>query len=333
MAKPDDGDLQSLVAFGKSRHFATWRVMNHPPVPDLTSAESLASYPPGQMLLESLGPAWNDIQMSVFSLSAEEEAFDMPAVSEPFIAWVVAGEARTDERELGGSWVTSHIRPGSLFLTMAGAPYTFRWKRLSAEPLEVVLLLLSMPIFEMALEELYGEKARESQDAHFRNMSGIEDAKLVSLLQCLRGELSEHQASALFVRGIANAIAVHLARHYVDIGASQLPEASALPSYKVRVVTLWMSEHLAEPFSLAALAEIAGMSESHFNRLFKKATGMPPSQYHIKLRMETARRLLRETATSVVAIANDVGYSNPSHFAQLFRKETGLTPSDYRRQR
>jgi AraC family transcriptional regulator len=303
------------------------------PVPELTSADGLSSYPPGDKLSESKGPAWSGIQMSVFSLAAEEEAFDMPAVSEPFIAWVVEGEARTEEQEPGRPWVTSHIRPGSLFVTMAGAPYTFRWKRLSAQPLEVVLLLLSTPIFEAALEDLYGEQARHSQDLHFRNVSGIEDTKLVPLLQCLRSELYEPHASRLFVRGLADAIAVHLARHYVDTGASQLTEVSALPAYKLRLVTLWMSEHLAEPFSLAALADIAGMSESHFNRLFKQATGMPPSQYQIKLRMETARRLLRETATSVVAIANDVGYSNPSHFAHLFRKETGLTPSDYRRQR
>lgn len=306
------------------------RIMKRPGVPNLTSAESLASYPPGQQVQRSQGAAWNGVQMSVFSLTAEAEAFDMPAVNEPFIAWVVAGEAQTEEQEVGGTWVSSHITPGSLFVTMAGAPYTFRWKRLSAEPLEIVLVLLSMSIFDKAMRELYGEKA---QDSHFRNMSGIEDTKLLALLQCLRSELTEQTASALFVSSVAYAIAVHLARNYVDIGASQLPEGSALPSYKLRLVTLWMSEHLAESFSLAALAELAGMSEFHFNRLFKKATGMPPSQYQIKLRMETARRLLRETSGSVVAIANHVGYSNPSHFAQLFRKETGVSPSDYRRQR
>jgi AraC family transcriptional regulator len=303
--------------------------MNTISTPTLTSAESLATYPPGERLRKSHGPAWGDVQMSVFSLATDEEAFDMPAVSEPFIVWIVAGEAYTEERELGGELVTTHIRPGSLFLTMAGAPYAFRWKRLSSEPLEVVLLLLGMPIFESALQELYGDRA---QDARFRNASGAEDAQLVALLTCLRGELGQSNASALFVRGMADAIAVHLARNYVDVGASQL-ERSALPAYKLRLVTLWMGEHLAEPFNLATLADIAGMSEFHFNRLFKKATGLPPSQYHIRLRMEAARRLLRETATSVVDIANQVGYSNPSHFSQQFRKETGLTPSDYRRQR
>jgi AraC family transcriptional regulator len=297
--------------------------------PDLTSADSLADYPPGDTLTRSHGPAWRDVQMSVFSLSSSEEAFDMPAVSEPFVVWIVAGEARTEEHELGGQPLTTHIRPGSLFLTMAGAPYAFKWKRLSREPLEVVLLLLGMPIFEAALQELYGDRASV---AHFRNVSGAEDSQLVALLSCLRSELAQPDASARFVRGMADAIAVHLAREYVDIGAAN-QEGSALPAYKLRLVTLWMSEHLAEPFNLATLAGIAGISEFHFNRLFKKATGVPPSQYQIKLRMEKARRLLRESAASVVDIANEVGYSNPSHFAQQFRKETGLAPSDYRRQR
>ena len=94
-----------------------------------------------------------------------------------------------------------------------------------------------------------------------------------------------------------------------------------------------MAEHMAEEFSLARLAEQAGMSEFHFNRLFKRATGVPPSQYQIKLRMDAARRLLRETKKSVITIAIEVGYANPSHFARLFRKENGLSPTDYRRQR
>ena len=84
---------------------------------------------------------------------------------------------------------------------------------------------------------------------------------------------------------------------------------------------------------LARLAKQADMSVFHFNRLFKRATGLPPSQYHIRLRLDTARRLLRETDRSVIEVANEVGYSNPSHFAQLFRKDPGLSPSDYRRER
>jgi len=85
-----------------------------------------------------------------------------------------------------------------------------------------------------------------------------------------------------------------------------------------------MAENVAEDFDLAQLAAQVGLSKFHFHRLFKSAVGVSPSRYHINLRMDEAKRLLRETKQSVVAIALDVGYSNPSHFAQLFRRETGL---------
>ena len=94
-----------------------------------------------------------------------------------------------------------------------------------------------------------------------------------------------------------------------------------------------MAENVAEDFDLAQLAAQVGLSKFHFHRLFKSAVGVSPSRYHINLRMDEAKRLLRETKKSVVAVALDVGYTNPSHFAQLFRRETGLPPSDYRRQR
>jgi AraC family transcriptional regulator len=58
--------------------------------------------------------------------------------------------------------------------------------------------------------------------------------------------------------------------------------------------------------------------------------GQSPSQYFIGLKIETARRLLRETGKSVVEIALDLGYSSPSHFAQVFRRETGRAPATYR---
>jgi AraC family transcriptional regulator len=141
------------------------------------------------------------------------------------------------------------------------------------------------------------------------------------------------QASPLFVEAIAQAIAVHLARNYGETDEELHSSSPSLPGYKLRQITDWMSEHAAEEFSLERLAEQSGLSRFHFQRLFKAATGVSPSRYHIDLRMEEARRLLRETKMNVVDVALEVGYTNPSHFAQLFRRETGLSPSDYRRQR
>ena len=94
-----------------------------------------------------------------------------------------------------------------------------------------------------------------------------------------------------------------------------------------------MAENVAEDFSLERLLAQTGLGKLHFQRLYKRAAGVSPSCYHINLRTNVARRLLRETKKSVVDVALDVGYATPSHFAQLFRRATGLSPSDYRHQR
>lgn len=91
-----------------------------------------------------------------------------------------------------------------------------------------------------------------------------------------------------------------------------------------------MNARLAQPFDLAAIAQAAGLSKYHFSRQFKNATGLSPSRYFIRLRMQRARHLLATTSRSVIDIGLEVGYSSPGHFSQVFRREVGLSPSHYR---
>jgi AraC family transcriptional regulator len=152
-------------------------------------------------------------------------------------------------------------------------------------------------------------------------------------MEIVRHELHRRKASSLLIQGVAQATAVHLARHYALLDVNSQSRSPSLPGYRLRQITDWMSRHLADEFNLDQLAAQAGLSKFYFNRLFKNATGVSPSQYHISLRMEKAKRLLRETDKNVLDIAMDVGYANPSHFARLFRRHTGLSPGDHRRQR
>lgn len=135
--------------------------------------------------------------------------------------------------------------------------------------------------------------------------------------------------SGLFTRSLARALAVHLVRSYLDEGQPGR-RVNALQAYKLRKVTDAMSAHLSAEFSLAKLASLAELSEYHFSRLFKRATGLSPSQYFIRLRMARARHLLLKTRLNVIDVGLEVGYSSPSHFSQIFRREVGVTPSEFR---
>ena len=298
--------------------------------PETTSAEAFEHYVGGKRLYESHGEAWRDIKAVLFALPPIVDTLHLPAVSEPSLAWTTSGEVDFQERENEKPWVTHRIKKGSFFLTSGGSPYDVRWRAVTSEAFESMTMFIELPVLQRAMEEVFGVDAAH---VRLRDISAFTDDALNSLVERVRDELMRPQASPLFVQALAQAIAVHLARNYGVPDEDARSGSPSLPGYKLQQITDWMTEHVAEDFNLEQLAAQAGLSKFHFQRLFKRAVGVSPSRYHINLRLNLARRLLRETKQSIVEIALEVGYVTSSHFAQLFRRETGLSPSDYRRQR
>lgn len=299
-------------------------------VPETTSTAGLENYLGGECLFHSRGEAWRDLKASIVVQPPQGDTFTLPAVSESFLAWTISGEVDFQEREYEGPWTTHRISKGSFFLTTGGAPYDVRWKAVTAEPFQAMFVFVELPVLQRAMEEVFGS---EAEKARLRDVSAFTDNALSSLMERLRDELMRDQASQLFVSAMAQAIAVHIARNYAETVDEARRGTPSLPAYKLKRVTELMAQHIAEDLSLDQLAAQVGLSKFHFDRLFKCATGLSPSRYQIELRLNEARRLLRETKKSILNVALEVGYTNPSHFAKIFRRETGLTPSEYRQQR
>jgi AraC family transcriptional regulator len=290
-------------------------------IPETTSARGFARFVGGECVRVGRGEAWRDLKACLIALPLQVDTLHLPAVTETSLAWTTSGEVDFQERESGRPWITHRLRRGSFFLTSGGAPYDVRWKAVSAEPFSSMAVFIELPLLQRALEEVYGV---EAVHARLRDISAFTDTVLDSFMERLRLELMSRRASALLVSGIAQAIAVHLARNYTEIRAEGQSGSPSLPGYKLRQITDWMAEHLEEEFNLDRLAAQAGLSKFYFNRLFKNAMKVSPSRYHTALRMDEAQRLLRETKRTIVEVGLDVGYANPSHFARAFRKATGL---------
>lgn len=300
------------------------------PTPETTSAEAYIPYTRAKCLRPSRGKAWRDLKAWITEPLRETEALSLPGVSEAYLAWTFSGSAEFQEREGNGPWISHRIKKGSFFLTTGGGSYECRWRAVTPEPFLVMMAFIEMPLLRRALEEVFGAAADQ---ARLRDLSAFTDADLNWMMEQVRAELMAPRASALRVQGLAQVIAAHLARNYAELSNARSTGSPSLPGFKLKQVTDWIERHLAEQFDLAQLAAQAGLSKFHFHRLFKGAVGMSPAKYQSAARLKEARRRLRETRQSVVAIALDLGYASPSHFAQVFRRETGMTPSDYRQQR
>ena len=108
---------------------------------------------------------------------------------------------------------------------------------------------------------------------------------------------------------------------------------SPLAPWQLRRATEYMEEHLSAPISLATLAELTGLSQSHFGRAFKASTGLPPHQWLLRARIRGAQQLLLTHDLPVAHIALAAGFSEQSHLHRAFRQIVGLTPREWRRSR
>jgi AraC family transcriptional regulator of adaptative response/methylated-DNA-[protein]-cysteine methyltransferase len=84
-----------------------------------------------------------------------------------------------------------------------------------------------------------------------------------------------------------------------------------------------------EPLGLDALAAQVGYAPHHFQRLFKRATGVTPAAYARGLRATRAAAALTEEANVTDAIY-EAGYSAPSRFYETSNARLGMTPSAWR---
>jgi AraC-like DNA-binding protein len=88
---------------------------------------------------------------------------------------------------------------------------------------------------------------------------------------------------------------------------------------------------LAEPLTLARVAQAVGSSVFHLCRAFKRATGSTLHGYRNELRLRRSLDLIADRPRDLTNVALDVGFSSHSHFTQAFGELFGLTPARFRR--
>lgn len=88
----------------------------------------------------------------------------------------------------------------------------------------------------------------------------------------------------------------------------------------------------AADVSAAALARRVGASYSRLGALFRAHFGCAPLEYHRRLRMELAKRLLLNPYAGIDEVARQAGFEDANYFCRLFRKTHGVAPGKWRRE-
>jgi AraC-like DNA-binding protein len=186
-------------------------------------------------------------------------------------------------------------------------PWTVDWIRIEGSPLDRIWKMLSVdavPVFPVIDAEAVA-------------------AQMETIFELMQ---SESRTSPAWIGVCVSTILAHC----YDARDAKPPSALELLPPAVERVIQQMRLYYHKPLRISDLAGTAGMSPSHFNRVFRSAVGSSPIDWLRHYRINQAKRRLLESTDSVKEVARQVGYSDQFYFSKDFKRFTSLSPSLYR---
>lgn len=244
---------------------------------------------------------------------------DDPAVEEAHSAFsvtLVERGAFTYRTRAGGA----RLSAGWLMLGNAGDGYACSHEDGDGTGDDCVALSLSAPVLDGVLSALGATGARP----RFDRACLPPVPRVTALLQALRSGGDEgfalEEATLAAIAAVQGAL------------LETTPVApSARDDERARAAMQHMDAHAAHEMSLDDLARAADLSPFHLLRVFRQAIGITPHQYLMRVRLQRAIALLRDTQLPVIDVAYASGWADLSNFNRAFRRELGCSPRELRR--
>ncbi|MBU9743288.1 response regulator [Lachnospiraceae bacterium ASD3451] len=119
--------------------------------------------------------------------------------------------------------------------------------------------------------------------------------------------------------------------YIIQIMSGYIENMNSRHKQPITIAIEYIEKHYAEPVSLEDICAQVDLSYHYFSGLFKQETGVNITDYLIQVRIDHAKRLLKDTTKNISEIAELCGYSDARHFSRLFAKRVGIKPQEYRR--
>lgn len=101
---------------------------------------------------------------------------------------------------------------------------------------------------------------------------------------------------------------------------------------RIQKVQDYIDQNYGKNMSVEELAEVAGFSKYHFNRIFKSITSESLLQYVNRVRMEKSLFILAHRGDyNMTDVAYELGFTDSAVFSRAFKKHYGISPMAYRK--
>jgi AraC family transcriptional regulator len=277
---------------------------------------------PHSALMSSYKAGWNTIHLALY----RQLPYCIPEhISPHHVICINTGRPVTLQQTVDGQSKTIDSVPGDIGIYPANRWQTFHWHQ-EAE-------FLQMYMEPMLLNKLGVEICNKDHIELIPQLTPCNDPLIYQIALALKAALETGKSdSRLYSEFMANALAVHILYRYSTNTSSTQRNFGNLSSQQLSKVVEYIDEHLDRNLSLSELAALVQLSPYHFARLFKRATGIAPHQYHIRRRIELAKQLLLARELGIAEIAQVVGFASQGHLHYHFKRIVGTSPKSFSRQ-
>jgi AraC family transcriptional regulator len=247
-----------------------------------------------------------------------------PGGDSVLIAIHIGAPAKLSCRRDGTNYAGTAVH-GDIDIIPANTPS--RWE-MHDENDNSLLLILPPALLRIVANESGLNGAR----VEIRNRFQIRDAELETLGWAMKREMEFGCPSGrLYLDGLALAAASRVVARHSSVARQKENLNNGLAGRRLKQVLAYIEEQLEEDISLAQIADVAGISASHLNALFRLSMGIPVHRYLIQRRVDRAKELLTRDHLSMAEIAASAGFAHQSHMARHMRRELGLAPRAVKR--
>ena len=99
-----------------------------------------------------------------------------------------------------------------------------------------------------------------------------------------------------------------------------------------RKIIMFLESNISRKLSSGEISDYMCMNYNYISGVFREKTGMSIMEYHGKIRINEAARLLRNSNMNVSEVSGRLGFEDPLYFSRVFKKVMGYSPSDYIKQ-
>lgn len=93
----------------------------------------------------------------------------------------------------------------------------------------------------------------------------------------------------------------------------------------------YMNKYYSGNITIEDICREIYLSSSHFKRVFKRRTGKTPYRFLTDIRIEKAKKMLRDNDAAINEIARLCGFVNQGNMSTIFKRSTGISPSEFRK--